>query len=89
MAYDWLHSNMMLQANKQYVRILYYAAKEGQTVTEDAIRYLLGQNKGVTALNVQHLIGQQNRIPLVTDVIVETNSLASYDILLEEVVSHG
>ncbi len=89
MAYDWLHSNMMLQANKQYVRILYYAAKEGQTVTEDAIRYLLGQNKGVTALNVQHLIGQQNRIPLVTDVVVETNSLASYDILLEEVVSHG
>ncbi|MCP4259040.1 MAG: IS21 family transposase, partial [Planctomycetes bacterium] len=65
MAYDWLRSNMTLQANRQYVRILYCAAKEGQTVTEDAIRYLLEQDKELIALNVQHLIDQGNRIPSV------------------------
>jgi hypothetical protein len=89
MAYDWLRSNMILQANRQYVRILYCAAKEGQTVTENAIRYLLKQEKEITAFNVQHLIAQQSRIPSVTDVLVETNSLESYDILLEEVGCHG
>ncbi|HDO25667.1 MAG TPA: IS21 family transposase [Nitrospirae bacterium] len=89
MAYDWLRSNMTLQANRQYVRILYCAAKEGQTVTENAIRYLLEQDKEITALNVQHLIGQQNSIPLATDVVVETNSLEAYDALLQEVTCYG
>jgi len=88
-AYDWLRSNMTLQANRQYVRILYCAAKEGQTVTEDAIRYLLDQENEITALNVQHLIDQQSSIPPVTDVVVETNSLESYDALLEEVACYG
>ncbi len=89
MAYDWLRSNMTLQANRQYVRILYYAAKEGQTVTENAIHYLLEQDKELTSLNVQHLINQRNRIPSVTDVVVESNSLESYDVLLQEVACHG
>ena len=89
MAYDWLRSNMPLQANRQYVRILYYSAKEGQTVTEEAIRYLLEQEEEITALNVQHLIDQKSSIPPVTDVVVESNSLASYDALLQEVLCHG
>jgi hypothetical protein len=88
-AYDWLRSNMTLQANRQYVKILYCAAKDGQTVTEKAIRYLLEQDKEITALNVHHLIDQRSRIPSVTDVVVENNRLASYDALLEEVVCHG
>ena len=88
-AYDWLRSHMTLQANRQYVRILYCAAREGESVTENAIRYLLEQGREITSLNVQHLIEQQNRIPSVTDVVVETNSLASYDALLEEVSCHG
>jgi hypothetical protein len=89
MAYDWLRSHMTLQANRQYVRILYCAAKEGQTVTENAIRYLLEQDQEITALNVQHLIDQRSKIPSVTDVVVQSNSLASYDALLQEVVCHG
>ena len=89
MAYDWLRSHMILQANRQYVRILYCAAKEGQSITENAIRYLLKQEKDVTALNVQHLIDQQSSIPSVKDVVVETNRLESYDTLLEEVGCHG
>jgi hypothetical protein len=58
-------------------------------VTEDAIRYLLEQDREITALHVQHLIDQQGSIPPVTEVVVETNSLASYDALLEEVGCHG
>lgn len=89
MAYDWLRSHMTLQANRQYVIILYCAAKEGETVTENAIRYLLEQGREITAENVQSLIEQQSMIPSVKDVVVKTNSLESYDMLLEEVACHG
>ncbi len=88
MAYDRLHSDTPFRANKQYVKILYCAAKEGQTVTENAIRYLLQQDEILTDLNVQHLVNEQTCIPPVTDVVVASNSLASYDILLKEVVCH-
>ena len=89
MAYDWLRSNMTLQANRQYVRILYCAAKEGQTVTENAVRYLIEQDKEITAINVQQLIEQRTSIPSVKDVVVQSNSLESYDTLLQEVSCHG
>lgn len=88
-AYDWLHSNMALQANKHYVKILYYAAKEGQTVTESAIRYLLEHDKELTALNIKGQIDEQFKLPPATEVVVDNNSLESYDALLEEVVCHG
>ena len=88
-AYDWLRSNMALQANKHYVKILYYAAKEGQTVTESAIRYLLEHDKELTALNIKGQIDEQFKLPPVAEVIVNNNNLELYDTLLEEVACHG
>lgn len=88
-AYDWLRSNMALQANKHYVKILYYAAKEGQTVTESAIRYLLEHDKELTALNIKAQIDEQFKLPPVTEVSVNNNNLESYDTLLEEAAYCG
>ena len=88
-AYDWLRSNIPLQANKQYVKILYYAAKDGETVTGNTIRYLLEQNKEPTVLNIKQQIDAQFKIPLVTDIFVKNNKLESYDMLLEEMACHG
>ena len=88
-AYDWLRSNMALQANKCYVKILYYAAKEGQTVTESAIRYLVEHDKELTALNIKGQIDEQFKLPPVTEVSVDNNNLESYDALLEEAAYHG
>jgi len=89
MAYDWLRSHMPLHANKQYVRLLYCAAKEGQAVTEDAIRYLLDQEKEITAVSVQHQVADRSRIPALTDIVIENNSLDSYDVLLQEDLCYG
>jgi len=89
MAYDWLRSNMSLQANKEYVKILYCAAKEGETVTEDAIRYLLEKNKQPTALNIKQQVEERFKIPSVTEVVVQETKLECYDMLLAEVVCHG
>jgi hypothetical protein len=88
-AYDWLRSNMALQANKQYVKILYYAAKEGQMVTESAIRHLLEHDKEPTALNIKDQIEEQFKLPPVTEISVDNNNLESYDALLEEAAYHG
>jgi len=88
-AYDWLYSNMALQANKHYVKILYYAAKEGQTVTESAIRYLLEHDKELTAFNIKSQIDEQFKLPPATEVVVANNNLRSYDTLLEEVACRG
>lgn len=88
-AYDWLRSNMALQANRHYVKILYYAAKEGQTVTESAIRHLLKHDKELTALNIKRQIDEQFKLPPVTEVTVTNNNLESYDTLLEEAACHG
>lgn len=89
MAYDWLRSNMALQANRQYVRILYIASKEGQAVTENAIRHILEQGAELSALKVKEQTDKRFSLPLVTDVKVENNKIESYDVLLEGVGSHG
>ena len=89
MAYDWLQSNMNLQANRQYVKILYYAAKEGQTITEHAIRHILEQGTALSALEVKQQIDKRSELPPITSVFVENNKIGSYDVLLEEVVCHG
>lgn len=89
MAYDWLRSNKTLHANKDYVKILYYAAREGQTVTENAIRCLLEQCLPVNAEEVKKQIDNQPGLPSIADVSVEFNKIESYDILLEEVCCNG
>ncbi|MFC1808475.1 IS21 family transposase [Candidatus Omnitrophota bacterium] len=87
MTYDWLRSHMPLQANREYVKILYYAAKEGQAVTESSIKYLLEHNKDLIALNVKNKIDEAFKLPLITDISIDNNDLRSYDSLLQEVVS--
>lgn len=85
MIYDWLRSNMPLQANRQYVKILYYAAKEGQTITENIIRHLFEQGLEPNAANVEHQMNQKNQLPSVTDVKVSNIEMELYDELLEKV----
>ena len=88
-AYDWLQSNMPLQANKQYVKILYYAAKESQANTENVIQYLLEQNKELTALNIKHQIDKKTEYSSIVEVVIKNNDLKLYDTLLEEAACHG
>lgn len=83
MAYDWLKFNIPLQANKNYVKILYYALQEGEVVTENAIRYLIDNNKELTAGKIKEQIDQHLIVPRNTEVTVMQNELKSYDVLIE------
>ncbi len=92
MAYDHLKSKNPLRANKEYVAILYMAGREGEGRTESAIRYLLSQERIISAEFVRQLIDKDNQIPLITDIAIDDVSIKAYDELLsirEEVVVHG
>lgn len=92
MAYDYLKRQNPLRANKEYISILYMAAKEGETRTESAIRYLLSQEQPLSSESVRGMIAKENKMPSITDIAIEDVSLKAYDELLnirEEVVVHG
>lgn len=90
MAYDCLKSTNPLRANKEYVAILHLAAKEGESLTEAAIRHLQAHEQPPTEESVRQMISQSHQIPQVTDVVIDEVSLQVYDALLSsEVAVYG
>lgn len=92
MAYDDLKRHNPFRANKEYVNILYMAAREGESRTESAIRHLLSQEQAVTSQAVGQLILEHSWMPSITDVDIDAVSLKAYDELLnaeEAVAVHG
>lgn len=82
MTYDYLKRENSLRANKEYVTILYIAAKEGELLVESAIRELLSNDKKISQESVKELIAVKNQFPKVTDVNIDNIILSEYDELL-------
>ncbi len=82
MAYDYLKKHTSQQANKEYLNILYVAFKEGESVTENAIRILLRECKDISVDAVKSIVCKNNQLPLVTEVQIDDVILSSYDELL-------
>ena len=92
MAYDYLKCQNPLRANKEYVAILYTAAKEGESLTESAIRYLLSQEHPLSTETVKQMIAKENKMPPITEIAIDDVSLKAYDELLnipEELAIYG
>jgi transposase len=90
--YDDLKRQEPLRANKNYIAILYMAAKEGETRVENAIRGLLARDESISSQKIGQLMAQENLIPTITDVVIDQVCLKSYDQLLDnrqEVLTHG
>jgi hypothetical protein len=91
--YDRLKRQNPLTANKEYVKILYTAAMDGESLTESAIRWLLSEGETVSAYTIKELVAQNSRLPAVTDVFIQDVALTTYDELLthtgKEVTCHG
>jgi len=89
--YDYLKRENPLRAHKEYVAILYMAAKEGESLTESAIRHLLSREQVLSAESVRQIITKDSQIPSITDIAIDAVSLKAYDELLNirEVVVHG
>lgn len=82
MAYDVLTQTIASKANKEYVKILHYAASESETRVDDALRLLLDQSSAVSFDAVKALVDSSQKIPTVTEVSIDEVNLEAYDHLL-------
>lgn len=85
-AYDQLkkyHSPAV--AAKQYLNILYIAARENEYAVDDALRVLIDSNQKIVDEQVSELVKNGHDLPPATDVTILEVNLLCYDELLEEV----
>lgn len=85
-AYDQLktrHSQTV--AVRQYLKILYLAARENEAAVDNALRQLIDSSLEITDDKVQTLVKAELDVPPVTDVRIAAVDLDSYDELLREV----
>ena len=83
MAYDWLAQRQPARAAKEYLRILYLAARESEAGVEAALAGLLDEGRPLDADAVEGRLRQQDPIRPATEVNVPPVDLALYDALLD------
>jgi hypothetical protein len=84
MAYDWLKQNHPAKASKEYLQILYLAAKGIESEVEHALRTLFYKGEIISSDAVKVLLNSQQAEGswLVQDVCVKDVDLSDYDELL-------
>jgi hypothetical protein len=74
-------------AAKQYLNILYLAARESETAVDDVLRMMIDKNIKICDEQVQTLVQSRQPVAVATEVCIEAVDLTGYDQLFEEVVS--
>ena len=85
MAYDFLKVHHPGQASREYLKILYLAAKESETGVDDALRWLIDQEQPINFDAVESIVITNQFIPEVTEIVIDDVDLSLYDNLLEAV----
>jgi hypothetical protein len=83
MAYDFLKDHYPGQASREYLKILYLAAKESETGVDDALRWLIDQEQPISFDAVESLVITNQFIPKATEIVIDEVDLNLYDNLLE------
>jgi hypothetical protein len=83
-AYDLLREQNHLHADKEYLQILYCAARESEEAVNSALQKIISEGSTLTAASVAVLVKwlEDNGIPQVTDTFVAEVNLNQYDNLL-------
>ncbi|MEA2077107.1 MAG: IS21 family transposase [Candidatus Marinimicrobia bacterium] len=85
-AYDSLKKRHTLKrAAKQYLNILYLAARKNETEVDDILRVLIDRNMEITDEQVEALMQSNEPVPTATEVHISAVDLTCYDQLLQEV----
>ncbi len=85
-AYDDLKKrHVQSKAARQYLKILYLAARESETAVDDALRVLIDRNMDITDERVKTLVRSNEPVPTATEIHIPAVDLSCYDHLLEEV----
>jgi hypothetical protein len=83
MAYDALREAAPKRAAREYLQILELAARENESLVDNALRALLEEDKPITFLAVQEWVGRRETARPVTEVHIELPNLSSFDVLLQ------
>jgi hypothetical protein len=89
MAYDTLKSHCPARAHKEYLGILYLAARETESGVDEALKVLLEQNTALDVAAVEALLGSQQTLAKPTDIVVEPIDAGLYDTLLDSHAQSG
>lgn len=85
MAYDYLKDHHSSRGTKEYLKILDLAAKENEAGVDDALRWLMDQDRPISFDAVEVILMTNQRIPQITDVEIDEIDLNLYDNLLAAV----
>jgi hypothetical protein len=85
-AYDSLKKrHAQSNAAKQYLNILYLAARESETAVDDVLRVLIDKNMQISDERVKALLETNQAVPPATEIHISAVDLTCYDQLLQEV----
>ena len=83
-AYDILRETSSIrQASKEYLKILELAAKEDESLVNEALRLLINLEEDMSFEKVKEFIDSKQKVPEPTDVYIEPVDINDYDMLLE------
>lgn len=85
-AYDSLKKrHAQSSAAKQYLNILYLAARESETAVDDVLRVLIDKNIQISDERVKTLVQSNESVSTATEIHIPAVDLTCYDQLLQEV----
>jgi len=83
-AYDILRDTCSIrQASKEYLKILELAAREGESLVNEALRLLINLDEEIEFEKVKQFIDSKQKAPEPTEVHIEPVDINDYDMLLE------
>lgn len=86
-AYDEIKRTTPAKADREYLKVLYLAARENESLVEMALHHLLGGDGEITASAVGEIIERENELDYPRDALVDQVELRCYDELLSGVSS--
>jgi hypothetical protein len=90
MAYDMLRDASPGRASHEYLQILELAARDSESLVDDALRALFKEDQPITFGMVRDWMGRREMVRPVTEVHVEVTNLSSFDVLFQhKEVWHG
>ena len=82
MAYDYLKERSSSKASKEYLKILYLAAKETEVGVDNILKALFNESKEISFESVKGLLEEGHQGNLTEEVTVNQPDLSQYDQLL-------
>ena len=83
-AYDSLIQRCFHRSSKEYLKILYLAAKENELAVDQALSHLIDQNMAITYEAVLCLLRSSQEYAVAQDVHIDDIDIGVYDCLLSE-----